>query len=315
MVISRPSLRQLECLVALAEHLNFRQAAEASGVSQPALSAQISQLETRLGQKLFERDKRRVLVTPAGRELVERARAALAEIDTLVEAARVLQEPLSGTLRLGVIPTVAPWALPGALSAARERYPRLRLLLREERTADLVALAKKGELDLLLLALEADLADLERLPLYRDPFRVAVPQGHPLALRRTVREEDLRGEEVLLLEDGHCLRDQALSFCRGSGLRELADFRATSLGTLERMVASGVGLTFLPAMAAAELGARDGLATVALPEGAAGRTIGLAWRKSSPRAKEFRALAELFREHAPAGTRPLAAAAKRRASS
>jgi len=304
--MERPSLRQLECMVAVAEQLNFRKAAEACFITQPALSLQIQQLETLLGTRLFERDRRRVLLTPAGEALVPRARAALAELDALVEAARVLHDPLAGTLRLGVIPTVAPYALPAVIPALRRKFPRLRLLLQEEPTARLVELTQNGRLDLCLLALEADLGGLETRALYFDPFVLAVPAGHALAARKQATEADLAEEEVLLLEDGHCLREQALALCRRSGARELGNFRATSLNTLVRMIAGGIGVTLLPTMAVpVDVHAQDRLSLVSL-ERRTGRTIGLAWRASSPRGDTFELLAKLFLEHAPKGTTPIA---------
>ena len=303
--MERPSLRQLECLVAVAEHLNFRKAAESCFITQPALSLQIQQLETLLGTRLFERDRRRVLVTPAGEALIPRARAALAEMDALVDAARVLRDPLAGTLRLGVIPTVAPYALPAVIPTLRRKYPRLRLLLQEEHTVRLVELTQNGRLDLCLLALEADLGGLETRALYFDPFVLAVPAGHSLAARKLASETDLSDEEVLLLEDGHCLREQALSICRRGGARELDEFRATSLNTLVRMIAGGIGVTLLPAMAVpVEVHAQDRLALVPL-ERRTGRTIGFSWRASSPRTETFEALAQLFLEHAPKSSTPV----------
>ncbi len=304
--MERPSLRQLECVVAVAEHLNFRQAAESCFISQPALSAQVQQLETMLGVRIFERDNRRVLVTPAGEQLVARARIALAEIDSFVEAAQVSRDPLAGTLRLGVIPTVAPYVLPSTVPAIRKRFAKLRLLIREDQTARLVELTQRGNIDLCLLALEADLGDLETLPLYRDPFVLALLASHELAARRSVREQDLADEEVLLLEDGHCLRQQTLSICQRSKARELDDFRASSLNTLVRMVSNGIGITLMPSMAlGSEIHTRDKLAILPLQHPVA-RTIGLAWRRSSPRGEAFASLGELFAEHAPKGTTPLA---------
>jgi len=304
--MERPSLRQLECVVALAEHLSFRRAAEACSISQPALSLQLQQLERMLGTSLFERDRRRVLLTPVGAELVAHARAALLTVDGFVHAAGALQDPLAGTLRLGVIPTVAPYVLPGVIGALRKRFPKLRLLLREDQTAHLVAQVREGKLDLALLALEAELGGLETLALYSDPFVLAAPAGHALAARKQARDEDLAGEEVLLLEDGHCLRDQALSLCARVGARELGDFRATSLNTLVRMVASGTGVTLLPTMAlAAEVHAQDKVVTLPLARRAS-RTIGLVWRASTARRAIFERLAEMLVEFAPKGTVPVA---------
>jgi LysR family hydrogen peroxide-inducible transcriptional activator len=308
--MERPSVRQIESFVGVAEHLSFRRAAEAAFISQPALSLQIQQLERMLGARLFERDRRRVLLTPAGEELLPLARAALIALDGLLESARTLRDPNAGTLRLGVIPTVAPYVLPGAVGPLRKRFPKLRLLLREDRTARLVEGVQAGKLDCALLALEADLGSLVTLPLYSDPFVLVAPAAHPVAAKKSAREQDLADEDVLLLEDGHCLRDQALSICRRGGARELGDFRATSLNTLVRMVASGTGVTLLPTMALAdEVHARDRL--VALPlERRPARTIGLAWRASSTRIRLYELVGELLVEHAPKGT--VAIAARRR---
>lgn len=304
--MERPSLRQLECVLAVAEHLNFRRAAEACAISQPALSLQVQQLETMLGTRLFERDRRRVLPTPAGSELVRHARTALAAIDAFVDAAGALRDPLAGTLRLGLIPTVAPYVLPAAIGPLRRAFPKLRLLLREDTTAHLVERVQSGQLDLALLALEADLGTLATRALYSDPFVLAAPATHAIAAKKSAREEDLAERDVLLLEEGHCLRDQALAICKRAGAHELGDFRATSLNTLVRMVASGSGVTLLPAMSlAAEVHAGDRVVTMPLERRPA-RTIGLAWRPSSPRSKLFELLARLLVEHAPPGTRPIA---------
>ncbi|MEQ1890914.1 MAG: LysR substrate-binding domain-containing protein [Planctomycetota bacterium] len=300
--MERPSLRQLECVVAVADRLSFRRAAEAIAITQPALSLQIQQLERMLGMQLFERDRRRVLVTPAGEALVARARVALAEIDAFVEAAGSLRDPLAGTLRLGVIPTVAPYVLPGLVAVLRKRLPRLRLLLREDQTSHLVEQVQEGKLDLALLALEAELSTLATRALYADPFVLAVPDTHALAGRKSAKEQDLADEDVLLLEDGHCLREQALAICRRTDARELGDFRATSLNTLVRMVSSGAGVTLLPAMSVAtEVHGQDKLTTLAL-ERRPVRTIGLAYRASSARLALFERLAEHLCETAPRGT-------------
>jgi LysR family hydrogen peroxide-inducible transcriptional activator len=304
--MERPSLRQLECAVAVADHLNFSRAAEAVAISQPALSLQIQQLETMLGLRLFERDRRRVLVTPAGVELVRQARAALQAIDGFVEAAGALRDPLAGTLRLGVIPTVAPYVLPPAMGPLRKAFPHLRFLLREDQTAHLVERVLAGQLDLALLALEAELGSLATRALYADPFVLAVPAAHQLAARKAAREDDLAERDVLLLEEGHCLRAQALSICQRAGAHELGDFRATSLNTLVRMVAGGSGVTLLPAMSLpVEVHAGDRVATLPL-ERRPSRTIGLAWRASSGRTRLFELLARVLVEHAPKGTRPIA---------
>ena len=199
----RPTLRQLEYLVAVAEHLNFRRAAEQCAVTQPALSSQIAQLEKTLGVSLLERDRRRVLLTAAGEAQVSRAREILSRVDDAIQAARTHKEPLAGQLSLGVIPTVAPYLLPRSLPALHAHYPKLKLRLREDHTERLVESTLRGELDVLVLALEADLGELETMPLFEDPFRLAVPAGHPVAKRKTARETDLAGEPVLYLDDGH----------------------------------------------------------------------------------------------------------------
>jgi LysR family hydrogen peroxide-inducible transcriptional activator len=291
------TLRQLEYAVAIADLGSFQRAARACHVTQPGLSAQIRQLEELVGVRLFERDRRRVFVTPAGEELIRRARRVLAEAEGIVDAAQSLHAPLCGTLRLGVIPTIAPYLLPQVLPRVRRRHPQLRLRLHEARTAELVALLRRGELDLLLLALEAPLDGLETRPLFSDPFVFAAARGHRLAGRARVRESDLEGERVLLLEDGHCLREQALAACQGMGAEEIGDFRASSLATLVEMVAGGAGATLLPELSvdAARRG-RTELALLPFVAPAPARTIGLAWRPTSGRGAEFELLAKLLVE-------------------
>lgn len=198
-----PTLRQLEYLVALSDELSFRRAAEACHVSQPALSTQIQQLESVLDVQLFERDRRRVVATPAGVALAARAREVLVGVKELVAGARTFGEPLTGPVRLGVIPTIAPYLLPAALPRVQAKFPDMRLLIHEAPTEALLALLERGELDLLLLAREADLGEVVLLDLFRDPFLLAVPSGHRLARRRRLRAGDLQGEAPILLEDGH----------------------------------------------------------------------------------------------------------------
>jgi LysR family hydrogen peroxide-inducible transcriptional activator len=288
-----PTLRQLEYVVAVADEKNFGAAAGSCHVSQPGLSAQVREVEELLGVRLFERDRRGVLVTPVGEEVIARARQLLSSARELVETARSRTRPLSGSLRLGVIPTIAPYWLPGALPSVRRSYPDLRLLLREEKTGVLVELVERGKIDVALLAIDVPLGDVETAFLFDDPFLVAMPAGHPLAARKAVAESDLDGERVLLLEDGHCLRDQALAVCSRAGADENADFRATSLATLVQMVAGGDGVTLLPAMAeAAMAGPGSHLVTRPFRAPAPSRRIGLAWRRGSSRGAEMRLLAE-----------------------
>lgn len=287
-----PTLRQLEYLVAVADERSFHAAARACHVSQPGLSQQIQQLESLLEVRLFERDRRHVVITPAGQALAERARRLLTGARELVEAAGSFVRPLCGPLRLGVIPTIAPYWLPRVLPQVRRRHPELRLLLREDRTASLVEALEQGELDLLLLALDVPLGSAVSYPLFDDPFVAALPEAHPLARRARLAQRDLAGESVLLLEDGHCLRDHAWAVCQQGGASEWGDFRASSLGTLSQMVASGAGITLLPEMAVpVEADGVDGLVCRPFRAPVPVRRIGLAWRATSPREAEFRMLA------------------------
>jgi LysR family hydrogen peroxide-inducible transcriptional activator len=297
-----PSVRQLECLVAVARTLNFREAAESCYITQPALSAQIQLLEAKLGVRLFERDRRKVLPTAAGETLAEKARGILAELHDLTEAATGFRDPLTGTIKLGVIPTAAPYVLPRALGEVGRRYPDLRLRLREEQTAKLLERLGDGSLDVALVALEAGLGDVETLALFTDPFVLAVPSGHRLANRKRVSEKDLHAEEVLLLDDGHCLRDQALSICGSAGACELWDFRASSLTTLVQMVSGGLGVTLLPEMSLeVEAGPERQLSLIPFGPKGPSRTIGLAWRRSSIRKAEFELIGAAIRS---GGTNP-----------
>lgn len=286
-----PTLRQLEYVVAVADEAGFGAAAARCGVSQPGLSTQVRDVEELLGVRLFERDRRGVLLTGAGEEVVARARALLADARALVEAAKGRTRPLVGPLRVGVIPTIAPYWLPVSLPAVRRDYPDLKLKLREEKTDALVALVEQGRLDVALLAIDVPLGDVDTEFLFDDPFVLAMPPSHRLARKKSVREGDLDGERVLLLEDGHCLREQALAVCSRAGADEDADFRATSLATLLPMVAGGDGVTLLPAMAAAgPSGPAPGVVTRPFAEPAPRRRIGLAWRRGSSRAAEMRLL-------------------------
>ncbi len=289
------TLRQLEYLTALAELRSFHRAAAACHVSQPALSTQIKHLEDQLGLKLLERNQRTVLVTPAGEEIVRRAHQVLNGANDLIEAAQALTIPMSGTLRLGVIPTIAPYLLPKALPQVRELYPHLRLLLYEEKTDVLVRLLNEGKLDLALLALGVELGDLESVGLFDDRFLLALPESHPLAKRQYVQQSDLFDEEVLLLEDGHCLRDHVWPVCESGGAHELGDFRASSLSTLTQMVSSRVGITLLPEMSIdVEIGRSEHIELRRFKKPEPSRVIGLAWRRSAPRKADFMLIGETF---------------------
>jgi len=300
----KPSLRQLEYVAAIGRHGSFSKAARACGVTQPGLSAQVRRLEETLGVALFERKPREVIVTHAGRRVIELAEGVLAGVDELLATAQTLQDPLRGTVRLGVIPTIAPYLLPAVMPSIRARYPDLRLLLKEERTETLVAEIAAGELDLALVALESDLGDLATFPLFRDPFVLAVSTSHRLRGRKRVRPDDLKGEEVLLLDDGHCLRDQTSAICDAAGACELGDFRATSLSTLVQMVQHGVGVTLLPAMAVAgDPSVRSDIHVIPFNHPEPGRTVALTWRATSPLRERFVAFARgLASVAAPPGT-------------
>lgn len=296
--MNRPSIRQLESLVAVAEFKSFRKAATSLGISQPALSASVQGAEKLLGVQVFERDRRSVLVTSAGEEVVARARIALAQIDAVADAARRRGEPLVGQLRLGVIPTIAPYWLPSLLPGVRKRYPRLELVLREEQTARLLSQLDAGQLDAALLALPVP-GDFTTATIGVENFLVAAPRGAAILAKHQGRlsERDLDDQTVLLLEDGHCLRDQALAVCARSGAIEQISLRATSLPTLVQMVAGGLGITLLPeAAAGALIQPRGPVQVVKLDRPQPGRTVGLAWRTSSGRLREFRLLAEVMKE-------------------
>ena len=270
--------------MAVADHRNFRKAAACVSISQPALSSQIQAAERLLSVQVFERDRRSVLVTPAGEDVVALARNALEAVDAVGAAARRRGEPLVGPLRLGVIPTVAPYWLPALLPTVRKRFPKLQLILREDQTARLLAALSAGQLDAALVALPVP-GDLTISAIATEDFVVAAQRGAPILHKRgRLTERDLDDQTVLLLEDGHCLRDQALAVCSRAGAIESMEVRATSLPTLVQMVAGGLGITLLPETAAAALVQPRGPVEVArIGKPPPGRTIGLAWRTSSAR--------------------------------
>jgi len=294
--MERPTLQQLQYLVALEEHRHFGRAAEACSVSQPGLSSQIRELERRLGARLFERSSRQVFLTGEGAEAVERARIVLRDVDDLVAGCRSARGSLTGVLRLGVIPTIAPYLLTRILPVLRGEFPGLSVHLREERTDALVSSLHGGRLDLLLLALPLEDSRLKTVEVGEDPFLLAIAGDSPMAGTDPVDPAFLLGQPVLLLEDGHCLRGQALAVCQLAGAAPADDVRATSLPTLVQMVAGGLGVTLLPAMAAAvEAGTGSGIVTRRFREPVPSRTIGLAWRASSPHDPSYRHLADVIR--------------------
>ncbi|MDO9711349.1 hydrogen peroxide-inducible genes activator [Paracraurococcus lichenis] len=299
-MISLPSPQQLRYLLSLADHGHFGRAASACAVTQSTLSAGIIALERQLDAALLERGiSKRPVFTPLGLEVVERARQALAALEAVAETVASARDPLSGPLRLGVIPTIGPFLLPRLMPALREAFPRLRLWLREDQTERLVAQLESGRLDLLLLALPCACGEAETLPIAPDPFLAALPAGHRLVARDRVPVGALAAERLLLLEDGHCLRAHAMDACglpQGTVPAE-EGFAATSLHTLVQMVASGLGVTLVPRLAV-DGGVMAGTSVAVRPleradstEAPPGRTLALAWRARSPRAAEFRDLA------------------------
>lgn len=288
------TLRQLQYLVAVADHQSFRRAAEACAVSQPSLSTQVAQVEAALGLVVFERLARGVAVTEAGAVILERARRTLLEADALVSTAERARDPLAGTLRVGLIPTVAPYLLPEIAPLLRAKFPRLQLLWSEEKTPTLVVRVASGALDAGILALESELGELETEALGRDAFVLAVPRGHKLAQGGPVRMQELDGETVLLLDDGHCFRAQALAVCQRAGADEAA-VRATSLSTLAQMVVGGTGITLLPELALSAENRTGTLVTRRFGPRGPARTLVLAWRKTAPSAPVLHAMAETIR--------------------
>ncbi|GAB3335847.1 DNA-binding transcriptional regulator OxyR [Marilutibacter aestuarii] len=294
------NLRDLKYLVALAEHKHFGRAAEASFVSQPTLSTQIRKLEDELGVALVERAPRRVMLTPVGHDIAERARRVIAEVDQMAEIARRSQDPEAGTVRLGMFPTLGPYLLPHVVPGLRERFPRLELLLVEEKTDQILARLRDGRLDAGLLALPIHDDQLHVEPLFEEPFMLAVPRQHPMAARDHLRLDDLDDQHLLLLEEGHCLRDQALDVCRMSGADERDGFRATSLETLRQMVASGVGITLLPMLAVQPpIPPSPGIHLLSFDGEPPHRRIAMVWRKSSAMDAFLRKLAREFAQLPP----------------
>jgi len=294
-----PSIRHLRHLMALHDHGHFSRAAEACNVTQSTLSASIKELECVLQAPLVDRTKRRVILTPIGIEIVERARRILKEVEELVNFATSSREPLSGTLRMGTIPTVGPYLLPKVLPNLRETYRNLKLYLVEDLTHRLIDLLHRGRLDVVLLALPYDCGAVETVILFDDPFVVGLPRGHPLAKQVSIKAQRLWRENLLLLEDGHCLRDHALAACRLADRRVTEGFEATSLPTLVQMVDNGLGTTLLPILAV-NAGLLRGTKVVTRPllGDEPIRKIGFIWRRGTGRRQEFSLLAKELSERA-----------------
>jgi LysR family hydrogen peroxide-inducible transcriptional activator len=291
------NLRDLKYLVALAEHRHFGRAAASCFVSQPTLSTQIRKLEDELGLPLVERAPRKVMLTPAGVEAAARARTIVAEVEQMKEAARRSRDPEAGTVRLGIFPTLGPYLLPHVIPNIRGRFPNLELLLVEEKSDELLARLREGRLDAALLALPLDDDQLHAEFLFEEPFLLAVSGQHPLARRHHLDVQELSSQKLLLLEDGHCLRDQALAVCRLFGANEKSEFRATSLETLRQMVAADVGITLLPTLSVKPPVPRSENIRLLDFQGddRPSRRIAMAWRRSSAMTGFLEQLAEQFK--------------------
>jgi len=292
-----PSVKQLRYFTALAEHGHFGRAAAACFVSQSAFSAAIRDLETVLGVQLVDRSRKRVTVTATGREVAAKAGQCLREMEELVVLAQRERDPLAGRLRLGVIPTIAPFLLPRVLPALREAFPQLQLYLHEDQTRRIYEKLMAGDLDLILLALPFELRQVTVMPLFEDPFLLAAHCGSGLLDVSQPRVEALPADSVLLLEDGHCLRDHALAACHIRGAEQVRGFAASSLLTLVEMVDADLGVTFLPEMAVDSTLLRStDICTYPLATDSV-REIGLAWREGSAFGEAFQRLGEFIREH------------------
>lgn len=291
-----PSMKQLQYLVALADARHFGQAAKGCHITQSTLSAGIRDLESVLGTQVAERSNRRVVMTRAGTRIADRARLVLRQAEEIMELARVERLPMTGDMRLGVIPTIGPFLLPRVLPALRHRYPALTIYLREEQTAPLLARLENGELDAALIALPYDTGDLRTEVVFDDDFLFACHRNHALAGRAEVSAAALAGAELLLLEEGHCLRGHTLEVCQVGDERARAQFEASSLHTLVQMVAADIGVTLIPRLAVdAQItrGTEISLARLGMP---AFRQIALAWRQTSLRFEDYRMLANALRE-------------------
>lgn len=291
------NIRDLQYLVTLADLKHFGRAAEACFVSQPTLSTQIRKLEDELGVQIFERAPRKVLLTEVGKELVERAKMVLRDVEQIREVAKRTKDPHSGSVRLGVFPTLGPYLLPHIVPPIHQQFPNLELLLFEEKTEELMRQLAEGRLDAALLALPLDDDSMQVETLFEEPFVMALPSEHELNSQQQINLQDIANETVLLLEDGHCLRDQALEVCQLAGASEKREFRATSLETLRQMVAASVGITLLPCLAVKPpIAATQNLKLIPFEDPAPSRTIGLVWRRSSALGPFLTELAQVIKQ-------------------
>jgi len=292
-----PTVKQLRYLIELEKYAHFGKAAEASFVSQSAFSVAIRELESTLGTQLFDRTNKRVTITAMGQEIVVQARLVIRDLEALMDMARVSSEPLSGKLRLGVIPTISPFLLPRLLPKLRSQFPRLQLFLQEDTTQRVYERLMSGELDLILIAFPYELRNVEKMKLFNDQFLLAYRTGSQFIDKQKVTVDHLQSESILLLEDGHCLRDHALSACKIRNLNKVSHFAASSLLTLIEMVEADLGVTYLPEMAKdSPMLKNTNIKTQAMPKNSH-REIGLIWRKGSARGKEFKMLGEFIKKN------------------
>jgi LysR family hydrogen peroxide-inducible transcriptional activator len=290
------NLRALQYFVTLADLKHFSKAADACFVSQPTLSTQVRKLEEELGVQLVERSPKNIMLTPVGEEIAQRAQQVLHDVEQIRTVARRSHNPDQGRLRLGLFPTLAPYLLPHVVTKLRHRYPQLHLQLSEEKTEDCLNLLRRGVLDAALLALPVPSEGFEIEILFQEPFVVALPADHELAVKKQIRLEDLSGSELLLLEEGHCLREHALEVCALAGAHERVDFHATSMETLRQMVAANVGITLMPVLAIKPPIAKTKNLVIRPFSGTApARTIALVWRSSSALGSFLRELSSCFR--------------------
>ena len=291
------NLRELEYLVAVDEERHFNLAAQRCFVSQPTLSGQLKKLEEELGVMLIERNTRKVSMTDVGAAVAQQARQVLKEVKTIKEITQSFEDPMAGELKVGLIPTVAPYLLPEIIPELRQNFPRLTLWLHEHQTAVLLEKLKNADLDLLLLALPVDTDEFSYIDLFQEPFWLAVPGNDKLSKKNKVQLMDLNEQEMLLLEEGHCLRGQALDVCFSAGATENNTFRATSLETLRHMVNEGIGMTLLPELAVPKNRAKsDTIQYIPFSEPGPSRRIGMLYRQGSYREETYRQMAQVIKE-------------------